>query len=127
MTVHHKFTMTSMLLNDLWFLVDKGVDKGLLTKQYHIFTRRNTRTNFRWRSCHVACKSLAVGSRSNGFYRCKKRFHEHCSSDSVHCSHTVHLVEVLCIWQPRKELLRVHDKCTQKIKVNHFSFQKIPK
>jgi hypothetical protein len=36
MTVHHIFTMTSRLLNDLRFLVDKDIHKGLLTKQYHI-------------------------------------------------------------------------------------------
>jgi hypothetical protein len=63
---------------------------------------------------HVVRKSSAVA---------KNRFHEYCSSDNVHCSHD----NALCIWQPRRELLRVHDKRTQKIKVSPFPFQKISK
>jgi hypothetical protein len=40
---------------------------------------------------------------------------------------TVQMVLLLFTHQPEGELLRVHEKCTQKIKVGLFSFQKIPK
>jgi hypothetical protein len=40
---------------------------------------------------------------------------------SKHCSHTVYS---LFTHQPEEELLRIHEKRTQKIKVSPFSFQK---
>jgi hypothetical protein len=70
--------------------------------------------------------TTAVASRSNG----KNRFHEYCSYNSVYCLYTTHLDSGHCSYdsvhcsyaRPKRELLRVHNKRTQKIKVSLFSF-----
>jgi hypothetical protein len=64
---------------------------------------------------HVACKTSAVGSRSDCSSHTSSHFHNHGLC-------TVHLVCLLFTHQPEGELLRVHEKCTHKIKVSHFSF-----
>jgi hypothetical protein len=56
---------------------------------------------------HVPCNTSAVGSQLDGSSHTANHFHKKCSSGAF-------------TLQPEGELLRVHKKCTQKIKVSPF-------